>query len=169
MHTHKYIHWVRTCTHCLICLVHFIHTHIGSSSSLVRTPLTTIFMAIHVSVLSSRWFSPLSTSQLSSCLSSSPFFYLSDEQQPELNQKIVENLRYLRDQRVWGHLRRPPPPHRLWAQRPWPQRAPELIGPPPGRGWRDTRRDAHSGTPRTSRLLRTRRRVSQSVVVVTVR
>ena len=29
-----------------------------------------------------------------------------------------------------------------------------------------TRRDAHSGTPRTSRLLRTRRHVSQSVVVV---
>ena len=42
----------------------------------------------------------------------SPFFYLSDEQQPELNQKIMENL--------WnsanggeGTLRRPLPLHRL--------------------------------------------------------
>ena len=33
----------------------------------------------------------------------------------------------------------------------------------------DTRRDAHRGTPRTSRLLRTRRHVSQSVVVCNVR
>ena len=65
MHTHKYIHWVRTCTQCLICLEHFIHTHIGSSSSLVRTSLTTIIMAIHVSDVSSPW-SPLSTS-LSCC------------------------------------------------------------------------------------------------------
>ena len=80
----------------------------------------------------------------------------------------------LRYQRGWGHLRRPPPPHRLWAQRPWLQRAPELIGPlllqdpcrGPGRGWPDTRQDAHWSIPRTSRLLRTRRRVSQSVVVV---
>ena len=30
-----------------------IHTHIGSSSSLARTPLTTIIMAIHVVVVSS--------------------------------------------------------------------------------------------------------------------
>ena len=80
----------------------------------------------------------------------------------------------LRQQRGWGHQRRPPPPHRLWAQGPWLRRAPELISPPllrdpcrgPGRGWPDTRRDAHWSVPRTSRLLRTRRRVSQSVVVV---
>ena len=39
----------------------------------------------------------------------------------------------------------------------------------PGRGWPDIRRDAHWSIPRTSRSLRTRRRVSQSVVVVTVR
>ena len=64
--------------------------------------------------------------------------------------------------------------HRLWAQRPWLQRAPELIGPPllqdpcrgPGRRWPDTQQDAHWSVPRTNRLLRTRRRVSQSVVVV---
>ena len=120
--------------------------------------------------------------------------------QPEVHGKPA----LLRDQRGWGHLRRPLPPHRLWAQRPWLQRAPELmwghpellhlshrlwaqppdlrraqrlISPPllqdpcrgPGRGWPDTRRDAHWSLPRTSRLLRTRRRVSQSVVVVTVR
>ena len=36
----------------------------------------------------------------------------------------------------------------------------------PGRGWPDTRQDAHWSVPRTSRLLRTRRRVSQLVVVV---
>ena len=39
----------------------------------------------------------------------------------------------------------------------------------PRRGWRDTRRDGHSGTPRTSRILRTRRHVSQSDVVCNVR
>ena len=65
-------------------------------------------------------------------------------------------------------------PHRLWAQLHGLQRAQRLfrflllhypvIGP--GHGWRDTRQAAHRGTPRTSRLLRTRRRVSQSVVVV---
>ena len=42
-----------------------------------------------------------------------------------------------------------------------------VIGPE--HGWRDTRQAAHRGTPRTSRLLRTRRRVSQSVVVCRVR
>ena len=36
----------------------------------------------------------LYTSQLSSCPFLSPFFHLSDEQQPELNQRIMENLRY---------------------------------------------------------------------------
>ena len=40
MHTHEYIHGVRTCTHCLIWLVLFIHIHIGSSSSFVRTSST---------------------------------------------------------------------------------------------------------------------------------
>ena len=80
----------------------------------------------------------------------------------------------LRQQRDWGHLRLPLPHHRLWAQGPWLRRAPELISPPllqdpcrePGRGCSDTRQDAHRSVPRTSRLLRTRRRVSQSVVVV---
>ena len=67
--------------------------------------------------------------------------------------------------------------HRLWAQPPDLRRAQRLISSlllhdpfhGPGRGWRDTRRDAHSGTPWTSRLLRTRRHVSQSVVVCNVR
>ena len=64
--------------------------------------------------------------------------------------------------------------HRVWAQPPCLRRALRLtrsllLHDPchgPGRGWPDTRRDAHCRTPRTSRLLRTRRHVSQSVVVV---
>ena len=44
--------------------------------------------------------------------------------------------------------------------------SPTLSRHRPRHGWRDTRQAAHRGTPRTSRLLRTRRRVSQSVVVV---
>ena len=74
-------------------------------------------------------------------------------------------------------VRRHALPHRLWAQLRGLQRAQRLfrflllhytvIGP--GHGWRDTRQAAHRGTPRTSRLLRTRRRVSQSVVVCCVR
>ena len=53
---------------CSLCT--FIHTHIGSSSTLVRTPLTTIIVAIHVVVVSSTSLPPL-TSSPSSCLSSS--------------------------------------------------------------------------------------------------
>ena len=83
----------------------------------------------------------------------------------------------LRCRREWGHLERLHLSHRFWAQPPDLRRAQQLISPfllhdpfhGPGRGWRDTRRDAHSGTPRTSRLLRTRRHVSQSVVVCNVR
>ena len=79
--------------------------------------------------------------------------------------------------REWGHLELLHFSHRFWAQPPDLQRAQRLISPlllhdpfhGPGRGWRDTRRDAHRGSPRTSRLLRTRRRVSQSVVVCCVR
>ena len=61
--------------------------------------------------------------------------------------------------------------HRLWAQPPDFRQAQRLISPlllhdpfhGPRRGWGDSRLDAHSGTPRTSRILRTRRHVSQSV------
>ena len=74
---------------------------------------------------------------------------------------------------TWG-VTTPNLPHRLWAQLRDLRRAQRLIGSlllhypviGPGHGWRDTRQAAHRGTPRTSRLLRTRRRVSQSVVVV---
>ena len=48
----------------------FHHTHIGSSSSLARTPLTVIHMP-SMCATSSPW-TPLSTSQPSSCLSSFP-------------------------------------------------------------------------------------------------
>ena len=71
----------------------------------------------------------------------------------------------------WRRLRRLRLPHRLWAQLHGLQRAQRLfrflflhypvIGP--GHGWHGTRQAAHRGTPRTSRLVRTRRRVSQSV------
>ena len=77
----------------------------------------------------------------------------------------------LRQQGEWRRLRRLHLPHRLWAQLHGLQRAQRLfrflllhypvIGP--GHGWRDTRQAAQRGTPKTSRLLRTRRRVSQSV------
>ena len=71
----------------------------------------------------------------------------------------------------WGHTELLHFSHRLWAQPPDFRRAQWLISPlllhdpfhGPRRGWRDTRLDAHSGTPRTSRILRTRRLVSQSV------
>ena len=78
----------------------------------------------------------------------------------------------LRCRGEWWHPERLHLSHSLWAQPPNLQRAQRLISPlllhdpfhGPRRGWRDTRRDAHSGTPRTSRLLRTRRHASQSVV-----
>ena len=69
-HTHKYIHWERASWACSLVPCTFHHTHIGSCSSLVRTPLTTIIMAIHVVVVSSTWLPPF-TSSPSSCLSSS--------------------------------------------------------------------------------------------------
>ena len=52
-----------------MCTLH-PYSHIGSSSSLVRTPLTTIIMAIHVVVVSSTRLPPF-ISSLSSCPSSS--------------------------------------------------------------------------------------------------
>ena len=90
--------------------------------------------------------------------------------QPDRHGKPV----LLRQQGEWGRLRRLHILHRLWAQRPDLRRAQRLfrfllLHYPvlwPRRGWRDTRQDAHRGTPRTSRLLRNRRHVSQSVVVV---
>ena len=86
--------------------------------------------------------------------------------QPDRHGKPV----LLRQQGEWRRLRRLHLPHRLWAQLHGLQRAQRLIGflrlhypvIGPGHGWRDTRQAAHRCTPRTSRLLRTRRRVSQS-------
>ena len=90
--------------------------------------------------------------------------------QPDRHGKPV----LLRQQGEWGHPERLPLLHRLWAQCSDLRRAQRLISHlllhdpvlGPRHGWRDTRQDAHRGTPRTRRLLRTRRRVSQSVVVV---
>ena len=70
--------------------------------------------------------------------------------------------------REWGHPELLHLSHRLWAQSPDLRRAQRIIGhllphdsfPGPRRGWRDTRQDAHRGTPRTSRILRTRRHVN---------
>ena len=90
--------------------------------------------------------------------------------QPDRHGKPV----LLRQQGEWRRLRRLHLPHRLWAQLHDLRRAQRLIGflllhypvIGPEHGWRDIRRDAHRGTLRTRRLLRTRRRVSQSSSVV---
>ena len=73
---------------CFLCTFH--HTHIGSSSSLVRTPLTT--MAIDVVVVSSTWLPPFHLFAFLLSVFLFSLFHLSDEQQPELNKKIIENL-----------------------------------------------------------------------------
>ena len=69
----------------------FHHTHIGSSW--VLPALHSITMVIHMVV--SLWLDLLHSLLLSLLLSVFffPFFHLSDEQQPELNKKIMENLR----------------------------------------------------------------------------
>ena len=80
--------------------------------------------------------------------------------QPDHHGKLVP----LRRRKEWRHPERLL--HRFWAQPPDLRRAQRFIGPlllhdpfhGPGRGWRDTRQDAHKGTPGMS--------VSQSVVVV---
>ena len=87
--------------------------------------------------------------------------------QPDRHGKPVP----LRQQGEWTTpTTSPHSPHRLWAQLPDLRRAQRLfrflllhypvIGP--RRGWPDTRQAAHRGTPRTSRLLRTKK-VHQSV------
>ena len=173
---HSQVHPLRArimSAHSLVLCAHFITLTFDSSSSLFRTPLTTIIMT-SMWLLSLRHdFLLLSLRLPPVCL---PLHVLPLQRRAAAGaqQEVHGKPALLRDQRGWGHLRRPLPPHRLWAQRPWLQRAPELIGPPllqdpcrgPGRGWPDTRQDAHWSTPRTSRVLRTRRRVSQSVVVV---
>ena len=115
---------------------------------------------------------PLSTSQPSSSLSSSsPSSTSATSSSPELNKKIMENLCDSANNGVTAPTTSSTSPQVFWAQRPWLQRAPEPTSPPLlqdpcrglGRGWPDTRQDAHWSVPRTSRLLRTRRRVSQSV------
>ena len=89
LHIHKQFHWA--CTRSLVpCTFH--HTHIVSRMSLVRTFTSPICMAIHVSVLSSRWSSPLYFPAFLLSFFLFTFFHLSDEQQPELNKKIMENL-----------------------------------------------------------------------------
>ena len=65
-----------------------IHTHFGSSSSFVRTPLTT-------KLWPSMWSLRLDFFLLLLRLLSVfffPLFHLSDEQQPELNKKTLENV-----------------------------------------------------------------------------
>ena len=105
-------------------------------------------------------------------------FFLYPELFLELDNPIVmANRRYSAAEESEDTLNSFTSQHKLWAQPPDLWRAQRLISSfllhdpfhGPGRGWRDTRRDAHSGTPRTSRLLCTRRHVSQSVVVCNVR
>ena len=94
-----------TCTHCLICIVHFIHTRIGSRSSLDRTPLTTIHMSSMCAV-SSPW-SPLSTS-LSSCRPCSSSFSSSSSTRSSW-QTCTTPLRWC------GHYWRPLLHHTNWV------------------------------------------------------
>ena len=151
-------------------LVQFIHTHIGSTSSLVRTsphhhghPRERSLFTL---ILSALYFPAF---LLSVFLFS--FFLLSDEQQPELNQKIMENLRYSATNGCEGTydvLYLPTGYELNGHDFNELQNSSVLLQDPcrgPRRGWPDTRRDAHWSIPRRSRLLRTRRRFSQSVVL----
>ena len=77
------------CTHARIVSPSLIiHTHIGSSSSFVRTSSTCRPCERYLFDLTSSFY--LLAFLLSIFLF--PFFHLSDEQQPELNKKIMENL-----------------------------------------------------------------------------
>ena len=78
--------------HVILFLAHFITLTFGSSSSLARTSLTVIHMP---SMCATSFFTLNSTLYFPAFLLSVflfPFFHLSDEQQPELNKKIMENL-----------------------------------------------------------------------------
>ena len=97
-------------------LAHFIHTHIGSSSSLVRTSLVVIHM-------SSMWLSSLRL-ELHSLLPSLPPVCLPLHLLPPQRRAAAgaqqedhgKPLR-LRQQLGWGHLRRPLPPHRNYRMK----------------------------------------------------
>ena len=86
---HNFTSTSTECTHArIVSLFLIIHTHIGSSSSLVRTSSTCHPCERYLFDLTSSFY--LSAFLLSIFLFS--FFHLSDEQQPELNKKIMENL-----------------------------------------------------------------------------
>ena len=142
--------------HVVLFLAHFITLTLAQEWVLSAPSL-------HPSAWPSTWaFSlhvgPLhSTSQPSSCsFSSSPSSTSATSSSRSSTRRSWKTCATPRPTVVWGYLRRPLPHHRLWAQRPRLQRAPELIGPPllqdpsrgPGRGWPDTRRDAHWSIPR---------------------
>ena len=159
---HHNMHWA--CTHSFTVLDH--HTHIHGSSWVLH--LSPHLHVIHVCVgcFSLTRPTPLSTSQPSSCLSpSSTSATSSSRSSTRRTWKTCATVRAPTTSSASPQVMSP---------RPMLRRAPELISPPllqgpyrgPGRGWPDTRQDAHWSVPRTSRLLRTRRRVSQSVVVV---
>ena len=69
----------------------FIHTHIGSSLALARTSFHLLGhpreRSLFTLILSTLYFLAFLLSVFLF-----PFFHLSDEQQPELNKKIMENL-----------------------------------------------------------------------------
>ena len=68
------------------CTLH--HTYIGSSSLRLVTPISMPFTWVVVSL----WLNLLHFSAFLLSVFLFPFFHLSDEQQPELNKKIMENL-----------------------------------------------------------------------------
>ena len=149
------------------------HTHIGSR--LKSCPyFTSISTPIH-GCLSLTRPTPLSTSQPSSCLSSSSLSStLSYEQQPELNKKIMENLCDSANNGSEGtydvlYLPTGYEPNGQDFNELQNSSVPlSLMIPSSDQDVDDLTLGEmlHSSVPRTSRLLRTRRRVSQSVVVV---
>ena len=162
----------RTCTeparivHSL-CWWYTSHTH-GSSSERIHTPSMVIHMA------HSPWLaSPLSTSTFSSCLSPSSSS-TSSCSLSSTTRRSWQTCAAPLQKRVRTPWTSSPLPQ-FMSPTSWPSASSTTHQLPfsfmiPSTDqdvvWRDTRRDSHSGKPRTSRLLCTRRHVSQSVVVV---
>ena len=176
-HTHEYIHWERASWARTV--LFFVYTssiltlaQVRAFSALHSRPSSSLSMWL-LSLLLDFLFLPLRFPRVPFLC---PFFHLSDEQQPE--KKIMENLC---DTATNGGEGTYDVGYLPTGYEPKGHDFNELqnssvslsfkilvVDQDVG-GWPDTRRDAHWSIPRTRRLLRTRRRVSQSVVFVCVR